>query len=480
MNTKKLCAFGLVLIIGAAWFLTKPQILFSYVGNTAWQQNNSARKLLDAPISAPTEAPTEVPTNTPTPTFNANVKLTHGPVVGAVTNSTARVFVRTDKSAAIKIRYGKLARLSDAVESATQQTSADHDFTTIIPLTNLDANTVYYLDIVINLVPQERAPYPRFKTFPETGTIKPFKFVYLTDSNVIPDPPVATFVNAARAKPDFVVLGGDFPHGKSLDLERKRSFYKAIYDPETTVTFRDFVYKILYRYPVAHMWDNHDYGMPSNRFYPLRQVNMQVIQEYFPTYSLSQYGDWQKFSYAQADFFLLDSRSQRDWNRNPDGPDKSMLDGERLGPVGQLEWLKTGLKESTAQWKFILSPVPFNPTAKPKTSWGAFQYERNLLMDFIRDNGITGVLSVTGDLHMGAIDDGTHSTIPEMVVPPPNGPFCISTAFPGEWSEGTYGKEGERCNGYGVIIVKTNPPRVIFQVKDSEGTTKLKYKAAIE
>ncbi len=408
------------------------------------------------------------------PALAAGARLTHGPVVGGVTPISARVFARTSDSAAVRIRYSTAADLSGALESETQLTRADHDFTTIIDLTNLLPDTRYYYNVIVDDAPQRQTPYPQFKTFPSAGSNRAFKFVYLTDSNVGPGLDAKSFANAGKENPAFAILGGDFPHGKSLNLERKRFYYKAIYDPTTSPSIQDFQ-KILDNYPVAHMWDNHDYGMPSNKNYPLRAVNLQVIQEYFPTYPLTPYGDWQKFSYAQVDFFMLDSRSQRDPNGTPDGPNKSMLDGDNLGAVGQLEWLKQGLKESTATWKFILSPVPFNPTAKPKTSWGGFQYERNLLMDFIRTNHITGVVSVVGDLHLGAIDNGAHSTIPEMVVPGPNGGGCVSTGELGLWSEGIYGKEGERCNGYGVVKIKTKRPRVIFLVKDQDGKIKLRY-----
>jgi hypothetical protein len=42
----------------------------------------------------------------------------------------------------------------------------------------------------------------------------------------------------------------------------------------TSPDIRDFLEKILRRYPVARMWDNHDYGMPWNKTYPLRAVHL--------------------------------------------------------------------------------------------------------------------------------------------------------------------------------------------------------------
>ena len=48
-----------------------------------------------------------------------------------------------------------------------------------------------------------------------------------------------------------------------------------------------------------------------------------------PSYPLPSVtpGIWQKFSYAQADCFVLDCRSQRDPDADPDNANKSMLDG---------------------------------------------------------------------------------------------------------------------------------------------------------
>lgn len=409
---------------------------------------------------------------------SAGALSTHGPVIGAVTDSAARVFVRTNDRAEVKVRYGQAADLSDVVESAPQQTTAEHDFATIIPLTNLTTTTLYYVDLVVDGVSQLSAPYPRFKTFPAAGANVPFKFVHLTDSSVILNLKSKSFANADAEHPDFVILGGDFPHGNPQTLEDRRALYKQLYDPATSPSISDFVNLILRHYPIAHMWDDHDYGMNNgDKTYPLKAMSFQVLQEYFPLYPVTAYGDWQKFSYAQADFFLLDSRSQRDPNQTPDGPDKSMLDGDNLGTQGQWIWLTKGLRGSTATWKFILTPVIFNTTTKGLDGWGSFRYERKRLIRFIRDNQIKGVIFISGDLHAGGIDNGIHSTFPEMVNNGPNGPGCVSTSGTiGKWSEGSYGdNSGAPCNGYGVITVRTNPDRVRLQVKDRSGRTRVKY-----
>jgi alkaline phosphatase D len=189
----------------------------------------------------------------------------------------------------------------------------------------------------------------------------------------------------------------------------------------------------------------------------------------------ASYGIWQYFQYANVDFFVLDGRSQRDPNTDPDDTNKSMLDGNNLGPVGQLEWLKQGLLNSTARWKIIFSSVPTNPTVKLFDSWGAFQTEWNNLKQFIQTNQISGIVFVSGDLHMGGIDNGNASGFPEMVVPSPNLPGCLSSDSPGNWSEGIYYNSTGSCKGYGVVTVLINPDRLLFEVKDENGNTRLSY-----
>src|SRR5438105_9097348 len=72
--------------------------------------------------------------------------LTHGPVVGGVTASAARVFVRSDQAASVLVRYGTDPTLATYQESQTFTTSPPDDFTRIILLLNLTAETTYYLD----------------------------------------------------------------------------------------------------------------------------------------------------------------------------------------------------------------------------------------------------------------------------------------------------------------------------------------------
>ncbi len=179
-----------------------------------------------------------------------------------------------------------------------------------------------------------------------------------------------------------------------------------------------------------------------------------------------------------------------------------MLDGHHLYPEGQLGWLETGLLESRATWKFILSPVVFNTTLQKKDSWHSYYVEHDAIVAYINEHRITNVILLSADIHAGAIDNGKNAGLPEMAVPganivgtlvwtqePNRTPTVLTTCYSGyapkgDWSEGTYpsGTPPPSCPGYGVISVFTGnhtgtptPPWVLFQVKDEDGNVKVEY-----
>src|SRR5438105_7700914 len=272
--------------------------------------------------------------------------LTHGPVVGGVTASGANVFVRTDQVANVALRYSTDPTMETFQVSQTFTTDSADDFTKIIPLNLLIGEATYYMNVLVNNVPTLSPPYPSFKVFPLSGSARDFSFVVLTDFTNTDSlrHSVQTFASAAATKPAFVFIGGDFDHRNPRTLTAKQKMFQDLYNPNTPY-MEDFVSLILRKFPIVHQWDDHDAGENNlDKNYLRWNVSQQVYEEYIPTYPLPAVtpGIWQKFSYAQADFFVLDCRSQRDPETDPDNLQKSMLDGNNLGPLGQLQWPKAG------------------------------------------------------------------------------------------------------------------------------------------
>ncbi len=414
---------------------------------------------------------------------------THGPIVGNVTDRTATVFVRTFGMAAVQLGLATTPDgQGDRRVTAPVVTRREADFTTMIPLSNLQADTTYYLQVLVNGVAQAGDDLPHFRTFPAAAT-RPVKIVYLTDFattwNTGTILPTNTFAHAGDENADLVVIGGDFDHREPHSLEDKRQMFKDLYNVNDP-NMASFVTDVLWRTPVAHMWDDHDYGRnDEDKGYFGRELSQRVIREFFPLYPTpSTYGIWQKLRLGPVEIFLIDARSERDNVDDPDGPEKSMLDGDNLGLYGQRYWLEQGLLQSTATWKLLMVQVPFNPTVHKSDSWRTYQFERDWLLDLVRNARIKGVVFISGDMHAGGIDSGAHSGLPEMVVPAPNFKQCLTvygadrTMFgSGLWDKGTYWylREYRPCNGYGVITASANPPQLRLEVKDSEGGVRLSY-----
>jgi alkaline phosphatase D len=412
-----------------------------------------------------------------TAAVSADPVLSVGPVVGGVTASGANVFVRTDQAASVAVRYTTRPDFNNYKTSATFTTDATSDFTKIIPLSDLAPEKIYYLDVVVNGVPQLGSAYPSFKTFAPAGIQRSFKFIVLSDFSTIRNLTESsqTFFSAAAVDPAFAFIGGDFDHRDPKTISARRLMYQQLYDPNTP--FMDgFTDLILRKMPIIHQWDDHDTGgNNTDRKYPRWSQSQQVWDEYVPSYPLPAVtpGIWQKFSYAQVDGFILDCRSHRDSNLDPDDSSKSMLDGDGLGATGQFQWLEGSLLASTARWKIIFSSVISNPSTKFPDGWAGYQTEWKALRGFITTNKITGVVIISGDLHLGAIDDGTQSGFPEMCVSQPNGLGGCPTAAYGRWSEGYY--KDDTCRSFGLVDVGTNPNQLTLQVADEFGDIKISY-----
>jgi phosphodiesterase/alkaline phosphatase D-like protein len=76
-----------------------------------------------------------------------------------------------------------------------------------------------------------------------------------------------------------------------------------------------------------------------------------------------------------------------------------------LGPV-QLAAFEQALLDSTAAFKLVVNEVPIQHYwALPYDRWEGYGAERNQVINFIRDNGITGVGFLTTDNHANFFND---------------------------------------------------------------------------
>lgn len=406
---------------------------------------------------------------------------THGPVAGGVTQEAADIFVRTNATGSVRIEYATNPDLTDASSTGDTTTSVTKDFTTHMRLTNLSPGSVYYYRVLVDGQAQQVAPYPKFRTFPTIEQAGEFRFAVASDvqnSATKPTTRATVYEKVRNDNPAFLLQLGDLDHSNPNTFRLMRTMNRRLQGPETGYGV-DFIANIGTQMPFYHVWDDHDIGSNNaDKTFSGKANALKAFAEYYSTSLLPNpsAGVWHSFRHGEAEFFMVDVRSQRDIASDPENSDKSMLDGDNL-ENGQKAWLFNGLLNSTAKWKFIMSGVPFNKSTKSADSWAAYQTERNELLTFLHENQIHGVIVISGDLHSGgAIDSGVNADLPEMSVPHTNlvpAKFLAASGPEGTWDLGFISGVGEQGQGYSLVTVKAD--QVIMEIKNRNGDTILSH-----
>ncbi len=322
-------------------------------------------------------------------------ELVHGPMVGSVTGTTARIWVRTANESDVQVAAGTGTDFRGQLRSATARTSSESDYTAVAEIVGLRPDTTYRYEVILDGDSVSGPDYPSFRTFPERG--KPSRFNvgfgggagYVTRNERVWD------LIRSHDPLAFLFLGDnvylDFPVGPNS------LHYYTYYRRQSREEFR----RLTASTAIYAIWDDHDcatddvwmgpykdkppWKLPSWRQFRENWVNPGYGSEGWP-------GVWFAFSIGDVDFFMLDGRFYR---TNPYANEKTML-----GPA-QKGWLLDQVKRSTATFKVLVSPVPwsFDTKGDAVDTWNGFRAERAEIFDFLAENEIEGVFLLSADRH---------------------------------------------------------------------------------
>ncbi|KAE8906605.1 hypothetical protein PF005_g12308 [Phytophthora fragariae] len=165
--------------------------------------------------------------------------------------------------------------------------------------------------------------------------------------------------------------------------------------------------------PFSYMWDDHDFGPDnSDSTAPGRNASVQAYHEFVPHYPLvggrSRTNTvHQAFTIGRVRYILTDLRSARTPNTAPAAPTKTVL-GKK-----QKAWFKSELVRATKDPNIrLIIWVNTMPWLDDERKWGHFVHEQQELVNFIKGHGLNKwvpIVIVSGDAHMLAVDDGSHS-----------------------------------------------------------------------
>ena len=320
--------------------------------------------------------------------------LVHGPLLGSVTDRSARFWVRTAREAAVQVRIG-----TGAIEHTSEvvHTRSDKDYTAVLNVDNLEADTLYTYDIAVEGHVEERTW--SFKTFPGQGAEARFDIGFGGCAGYTPWHERMWRTIASHRLPLFLFTGDNvYIDDPTRQAVHRYCYYRRQSRPE----FRDFVAST----SIAAIWDDHDFADDDSWGGPLvdepswKRPVWHTFRNNWnnPAYGggEEQPGCWFKVSVADVDIFMLDDRYYR--------TDPSRTPATMLGPA-QKRWLFDSLHSATGTFKLLVTSVPWAYGVKPgsKDPWEGYGEERDELFSFLARNRIEGVVLLSGDRHRADI-----------------------------------------------------------------------------
>jgi alkaline phosphatase D len=210
------------------------------------------------------------------------------------------------------------------------------------------------------------------------------------------------FETMANTKSDFHIWLGDNWYTREVDYSSAWGLnYRASHDRASPI-----LQKFMATMPQYAIWDDHDYGPnDAGANYLLKEKTREVFNNYWlnPTAGEDNKGIYSQFSYGDVDFFLTDDRYFRSDPNLPDSINGLPNTEKKYFGNQQMQWLQNALLFSKAPFKIIVTGSQvLNPNNKYECMQ-EYSFEYNLLLNFLKNKQIKGVLFLTGDRHHSEI-----------------------------------------------------------------------------
>jgi phosphodiesterase/alkaline phosphatase D-like protein len=315
---------------------------------------------------------------------------------GAVTARSAVVKARVSVPGA-PVRLGVTGGQDAAAPGRMLEARSDADGIATFTLDRLEATTRYDYRVKLDGAPPLAGTFRTFGDGPWNFRIA-FASCAATGSNS------GVFDAIRAAGPDLFVHMGDL-HYRNISANAPERFRRA-YDEVMRSATQGRLYRSV---PIAYTWDDHDFGgNNANGSSASRPAALAVYRQFVPHYPLESgetTGIFQAFGMGRVRVIITDARSQR--TSNWGAPPSRTILGAR-----QLQWLKDQLAAAASAPLVVwVNTVPWIARERSGSDdWGSYAAERRDIANHIQRLGLTQrLVMLSGDAHMVALDDGTHS-----------------------------------------------------------------------
>ena len=319
-----------------------------------------------------------------------------GPMIGAPGPNHFTVWVRASGAFPVTLEYSTDPDFETVFQGSTAQAEADDFCCVTLKAEGLQPDTNYWYRLKYNGERDRFQPLPhRTRTAPAGPA--DFRMAFGSCCRVQYDPDQRIWLVVQALAPDLFIWLGDNIYADSDQPAALADLYGR-----GRVVER--LEPLLRSTPQLATWDDHDFGYnDSDGRSPYKDSALRLFKNFWANASYGQLDDpgvYGKQTYGGVDIFILDGRYHRDATDKVDNADKTMLGAK------QKAWLKRELKASTTPFKVLAVGGGWScaENVDGGDSWGVYLTERNEIFDYIRDEGITGVVCISGDSHMGELN----------------------------------------------------------------------------
>lgn len=356
----------------------------------------------------------------------ALAQLVAGPMPGYSEMREAAVWVQTESPATVSMRYWpKDAKDAQQVSSSVATAAATAN-TALLIATEVEPGTTYAYEILVNGNAVKIDRPLEFQTQPlwHWRTDAPAFSFALGSCNYINEPvydrpgtpyggQYEIFETIRKQNPAFMLWLGDNTYLREADWNTRTGMLKRYSHTRETPEMQGLL-SSCHHYAI---WDDHDFG-PNNsdRSFVHKDKSLEAFKLFWgnPTYGLDgEPGITSFFQWHDVDFYLLDNRYYRT-------PIYQQGESSMLG-TKQVEWLIDALKASRAQFRIVALGSQFLNTAAVGENAVNYPRERETIIARIKQEGIKGVIFVTGDRHhteLSKLDLGDGVVIHDLTVSP--------------------------------------------------------------
>lgn len=319
---------------------------------------------------------------------------TVGPFMGTVSSSSVQLLYRPSADTQ-ELCLRVFDSNQNLIKVAKENCTAERDFVAHFTISGLQPDSTYQYQIEridsTTTVLIAASPAHQFTTASpkRTGNRVVVSFVSCVDVE-----PTKIWNEMQRLNVDAVCLMGDTPYIDSSELETARSKHRQFLQMPDLARLGQTT-------PVIGTWDDHDFGKNNGNglnFLEAKNRTRQAFVEYraHAMYGNGREGVYHKMDLGALEIFFLDPRYFSQTEPSPVDDGQPTCFGRE-----QWDWLLNGLRESKAIFKVLAMGAIWQDKKNTETDdMFTYWYERDALLDFIKEEGISGVTLLGGDIHV--------------------------------------------------------------------------------